>query len=80
MSVEPLDVVAQGSDLRLENVMLLSQTLSGEQVTAHIFRPEVFLDARGLDASCAGMRIQLITSISLMVEATVSSSLMTDMS
>jgi hypothetical protein len=80
MSVEPLDVVAQGSDLRLENVMLLSQTLSGEQVTAHIFGPEVFLDARSLETSCAGMRIQLITSISLMVEATVSSSLMTDMS
>ena len=47
MSVEPLDVIAQGSDLRLENVMLLSQTLSGEQVPAHIFRSEVFLDARG---------------------------------
>jgi len=30
LAVQPLDVVAQGSDLRLENVMLLDQILGGQ--------------------------------------------------
>lgn len=43
LTVEALDVVTQGGDLRLENVMLLRQVFGGQQVAPDILRFEVFL-------------------------------------
>ena len=43
LPVEPLDRVAQGGDLRLEDVVLLRQILGGQQGPADGFGAEVFL-------------------------------------
>ena len=89
LTVETLNVITQGGDLRLENVMLLRQIFGCQQMAADILRFEIFLKmvkekrkfSRPVIHSfiCASDG-ECPTSRSLIVEATVSKSLMTDMS